>query len=352
MSVWTKNVFTVIACLAIVTGGTSVSLAQTGGYQGAFTRMGFDPVGVSIGQGVSAWPSKHLSGYWNPAFTALDSDTIRVWMNSSLLRFDRRLNSAEIRFPLPPNAGFAIQVIQAGVKDIDSRTVSGYPGDLIETGELQFSGVFGLRISEALKAGIAIKWTSSKLHESVPRSSTVGVDVGVLAHIGRMHHISVVLKDLLASYDWDTGELYGSNQRSTVKESFPTRFIVGHSVEFTKDRPFAVASEVEWRRQVQRVPEWTLEISPIGISVFSTTREELDSALLFRSGFSLAVHEKMNWRAGFSTTDVRLDPRLLFSTGFSLDPGNIPLSPKLHYSFSEEPSKSTFIHMIALDFAF
>lgn len=328
------------------------SWAQTGGYAGAFTRMGFDPVGVSMGQGISALASGGRSGYWNPAFTALNSERVSVSMNSSLMRFDRRLNTAEVRLPLPPNAGFTLQVIQAGVKDIDARSVSGYPADLLDTGELQFSGLFGVRISEALSAGIGLKWTSSNLHESVPRSSTVGVDLGLLAKVHRNHHVGVVIKDLLSSYEWDTGELYGTEQRSTVQESFPTRFILAHAASFEQNRPFSVATEVEWRHQVMRVPEWTLEISQFGISVFSTTLEEKDSALLVRSGFSLGVHERIDVRAGISTTDLRLERQLLFSTGFSLDPGRMPLSPKIHYSFSEEPSKTTFIHMIAVDFAF
>src|SRR6056297_3517158 len=76
-----------------------------GGYNGELSRIGFSPIGLSMGNAMTA--SNNFTGhsYYNPAQAAIESSTIPLLLSSALMQFDRQLHMVSANFQLPPSAG-------------------------------------------------------------------------------------------------------------------------------------------------------------------------------------------------------------------------------------------------------
>lgn len=345
-----------IAAVAFTAMLPAQGVAQTGGYAGAFTRIGFDPVGLAMGNSVSAWVGSGASAYHNPAFAAGiaggpdGSGPIRLQTGAAALSFGRRLAAFDASLPLPPSAGMRIGLLHLGIDGIDGRTQSGYPTGELSTSELQLAAAFGLRLGEAWQAGIGIKWNSSRLHEQVPRASSLAIDLGVLTRLGTRHALALTLQDLLGSYTWDTGELYGSEQSFTDTQAFPRRLRLGYHVAATERLDLTLEGEV--RTQTLLVAQRTLDFTGGYPRQVVTERERRDRSLLTRFGAAWQAVPSLTLRAGASSGDLlhRSDWRL--SSGFSIHLPDLPLRPSVHYAFTSEPQRTGSIHAASFTLEF
>lgn len=324
--------------------------SQTGGVTGYATRMGHNPIGLSMGNSLSAWATLESSALYNPALSTSIQKGVRLHPASSLMSFDRSLHSIEAGFPLPPTASLSLSVLHFRVSDIDGRSPSGYPTGSLSTSDFQLAGAFGISLSDLLKLGIGIKWNRADYHQDISAVSTIGVDLGLLIHTSERWTLAFVLQDLFASYSWDSGQLYGLEQGQSQKQSFARRIKVGSHLNL---REFLdLTSEIELRNQPFQRSSYTM-ISDFGNPFLrEIVTDETNRALIFRQGIAWKYHPNLTWRAGIETTDIRLDPEVFWSIGFSLYPPKLSFTPGIHYAYRNEPGKGSSIHAISFTFLF
>lgn len=319
--------------------------AQTGGYTGAFTRIGFDPVGMAMGNAVSAWEGSGASAYHNPAFAVRDSGSIRIQTAAAALTHGRKLAAFDATLPLPPSAGIRLGLLHMGIDGIDGRSQSGYPTGELTTSELQAAAAFALRLGPSFHAGVGIKWNSSRLHERVPRASTLAIDLGLRLRLHERHSLALVLQDLLGSYTWDTGELYGSEQSFSDSQDFPRRMRLGY--HFAASDKVNLTWEGELRRQSVLVPVRSVDLSGGYPRVSVSEEENVDRSLLTRLGAAWTVVPVLTLRGGVESGDLLFETPWRVSSGFSLRLPELPLQPVAHYAFRTEPGMAGMVHALS-----
>lgn len=324
--------------------------AQSGGGTGYANRIGHNPIGLSMGNSLSAWTDLETSSLYNPALATVNQNGVNIHPSTSLMSFDRSLHSLEVGFPLPPSASLSLTLQHFSVSGIDGRTPSGYPSGTLRTSDFQIAGAFGLSISEQLSIGIGIKWNRADYHQDISAVNTVGLDMGLLYKLSSIVTFSLVAQDLFASYSWDTGPLYGIEQGQSDKQPFGKRYKAGSHIKIRED--FDITSEVELRSQRFTRSTYVL-ISDFGEPFLRESKvDEVNTSMHFRQGIAWEYHPRFTWRAGLETTDLRLEPEIFWSTGFSVYPPNLSFNSGIHYAYRNEPGKGSSIHSVSVTFSF
>lgn len=342
-----KNLLTIFLAGCIVLGpGIIPVLAQTGGQPGEFSRMGFSPRGMAMGNAMTAVDQEGSYGYYNPAMAAIPGETIQVDISTAALKFDRQLHMVTGHFQLPPMAGLSISIINARVGNIDGRTQSGYHTDFLSTAEYQMFGNFALRFSESIWAGIGIKYNLANYHTDVPSSSGVGIDFGVRAEIASGLVAGIAIKDLLSKNDIDTAELYSTDTAVDSGQPFPTRLLLGVSYEFTDKWLMSLDFEqrLHQAKQVRTVTEQNN-----GFDQTRIIRDDVNYSTQFiRAGSRYHLHERVTFRAGVQFNDMNEESSVLPSGGFSLHLPFDRFSPSIDYAFTREPNSISNMHVFSL----
>ena len=316
--------------------------AQSGGYAGSFSRMGFSPRGMAMGNAMTAVHQEGSYAYYNPAMAAIPSDNIQLDFSTASMRFDRQLHMVTANFQLPPSAGLSLSLMNARVGNIDGRTSSGYHTDMLSTNEFQLIGNFAIRFSENVWAGIGIKYNMANYHSEIPNSQNVVIDAGFRIAILPNLAIAVAVKDLLSEYSTDSTELYGQTSGRSSSYPFPVRFITGASYEISNK--WLISADFEQRFQKSEVFKtpvfWP---SPPLIRTDQTTQSSY-----FRMGTRYLTHERVTLRGGFEYYDIGGENQLQPRGGFSIHLPNDRFSPAIDYAFVREPSQLSSMHVFAV----
>lgn len=323
-----------------------IASAQNGGFAGSFSRMGFSPRGMAMGNAMSAVHQEGSYSYYNPALAAVQREHIMADFSTAAMAFGRRLHAATAHLQLPPSAGITFSLMNASVQNIDGRTVDGYHTDFLSTNELRFAGRFGIRFSDAFSGGIGISYTLANYHIDVPGTGTVGLDFGALFRISPKLTLSAVAKDLLASYEFDTSRLYGTDQRADNTYDFPSRLVTGAAYEITKN--WLLSADVEIRLQSYQTERVTLSSDEFGEFTERSVSSETDQTTYLRTGTRYRLHERIAVRGGLRFEDIGGESALLPSAGFSLMLPYDRFSPSVDYAFVREASQLTSMHVFAL----
>ncbi len=221
---------------------------------GAFSRMGFGPRGIALGNSISAVKEGNLSAYYNPALSVFQNGN-NFSTAYTFLSLDRSLNYlnftrkfefysskdsiSEIKKPRA-TAGFGLGIINSGVSHIDARDNQGFKRDELSTSENQFFLDVAIKFSDKVAIGLGVKLYYYKLYEDVTTSS-IGFDLGAVYTFDKNWSFAFVITDLNAKYKWDTSPIY--QQEGTMTENkFPTTKRIG--VCFTEpEMKFLVSSE-------------------------------------------------------------------------------------------------------------
>ncbi|PWN06585.1 hypothetical protein [Rhodohalobacter mucosus] len=334
----------IIALLLVTQKG--LLLAQTGGYAGEFTRMGFSPRGMAMGNAMTAVTLPGSYAYYNPALAAMPGEDIQIDISTAALQFDRQLHSAAIRLPLPPTAGLSFTLLNARVRDIDGRTTDGYHSGMLNTAEYQLTGSFAVRFSKKVWAGVGIKYNHAVYHQQIPASTGIGIDAGLLIHLSSRLQAALAIRDLLGSVNIDSSELYGTDQALDRDQPFPVRSVVGLSWQVT-DR-WLLSQDTELR--FQSSTRITDEISnQNGFEVPVTRRDEQTSRSLFlRAGSQYQIHDRFTLRSGLELLDAGSENRIQPSFGFSVHLPFDRYSPAIDYAFRREPGGFSTMHVFAI----
>ena len=306
----------------------SALLAQSGGYAGSFQRLGFGPRGMAMGNAMVSVTGEGVYGYYNPALAAQNSEYRQIDISSAVMQFDRKLNMVNAHFNLPPSAGIGLYLIHAGVSDIDGRTNSGYHTQMLSTNEFQLGSQFGMRLSPYIWSGIGLKFNLARFHTELNSSRAFGADIGFLIQFTEKIFAAITIQDMLATYQWAAGDLYGDDFNITTEHSFPLRLKGG--ISYIPFDSVLFSSEFEYRFQS-----------------FPENSSGINSTFL-RLGGRYNIHERFTLRCGIRILDMNTDLTTTISTGFSIHLPFDKFSPSIDYTFTREPNKVSNLHVFAL----
>ena len=221
---------------------TAQAVSTVGGLAGAPFRLGSGARGMAMGNAMAAVIDGPIVGSDNPALVPFQSD-LHASAAYSLLSLDRRLNLLSFGQALHPNAGISIQVMNAGVGNIDLRTTDGLPNGTASTSENAFLLSFGLQPRPQIGVGVSAKILYYSLYTDV-KSTTVGFDLGFLYRITDELTFGAALLDVGSDYHWETSKIYAEQGQSTV-DRFPRRTELSLS-ETPAGWHVTAAAQVEW----------------------------------------------------------------------------------------------------------
>ncbi|CAN5195596.1 PorV/PorQ family protein [soil metagenome] len=323
------------------------AIAQAGGFTGSFSRMGFAPRGMAMGNSLTAVHQEGSYGYYNPALAAKPSEHIQLDFSSSAMRFDRQLHMVSAHFQLPPSAGISVALLNGRMGEIDGRSQSGFATETFSTNEYQLLSNFGIRFSETFWGGIGIKFNLADYHTDVTTSTSVGVDAGFFKQAGRVG-IGVAVQDLFASTQYDTSNLFGANVGGSRSNSYPTRIKFGTSYTPAELPDLLVSADYEIQVLRSEVRRESIQMSE-GRPLTTTTREEVTTNSQFiRIGSRYTFHPRFTLRAGLQALDLNHDLKLQPTTGFSLHLPFDRFTPSIDYAFVREPSQISTMHVFSI----
>lgn len=306
-----------------------ILLAQTGGAAGSFSRIGFGPRGMAMGNALSAVIDVGVYSYYNPALAASTVRGQQFDISTSLMSFDRNLHKANATFTLPPNAGMSFSVINASVSGIDGRTRSGYHTEMLSTNEFQFATSFGIRVNPRIYIGIGIKYFLADYHEALENTPSFGFGLGALYRVTDKLTMGATVQDLLAGYTWNSGIFYDDDSNTRTKDQFPIRYRFGASYKLTD--------------------KLLLALEPGMLRLPGSANSNADSIFQLRTGARYLLHERITVRAGWQIKDLQsVRTSNNFSAGFSVLLPLDLLSSSIDYAFVPEPTGISTMHVFGI----
>lgn len=321
-------------------------MAQNGGFAGTFSRMGFGPRGMGMGNAMTAVHQQGVFAHYNPALASTVTDT-EFDFSASSMSLDRQLNMLNVAFMLPPNAGINIGLIHAGVSDFDGRTVSGVPTSPFSTNEFKAFIAFGLNPGRKLSLGFSANLYYASYFDDVDNPLAFGLDIGFLYRASERLSIGGTVQDMFANYTWNTSAVYGGSL-SNRSDNFPVRFKLGAAYELPEYN-LLFSADFETRSQSSFIQERQVDVTPGQPVIRSTLTDITTGSSMIRLGTQYGIHERIDLRAGWDAGDLSyLAESQRFMGGFSL---KLPLrnfNSAIDYTFVREPEGISYMHVFAL----
>ena len=209
------NKFYKLLCVLCALCGSSAVSGESAGQAGSFLRIGLGPRAKGLGDAYTAVADNAYAPYYNPAGLAFIRSR-EAALSYGLLSFDRTFTYAGFVRPLPPQAGFAIGVLQSGCKDSDVRLSNGETTghNIDDTQYTVFLG-FGIRFTDKFAIGITPKLIYSKVYDV--SASSVGVDFGAMYKPLPQLTLGFALHELGQSLDYSRDASGFGNEKTNDK---------------------------------------------------------------------------------------------------------------------------------------
>ncbi|MCP4632796.1 MAG: hypothetical protein GY855_07700 [candidate division Zixibacteria bacterium] len=235
----------IILILALAFAGLSTisvfAESEKGGYAGAFLNYDLSARAYGMGGAYTGVAEGAAGIRYNPAgITGLKH--IHAAFTYSKLTWDRKLNYAEVIFPLPKDAVIGLSWINAGVSDVKQRNSHGeIVGDL-ENNQNSFNITFGRRVMKQMAVGVNVRYVQYNFSEIM--TSTIGIDFGVMGYfLDNNLMAGAKVSNFSSKYAWDTGDYYQTSG-TTYDEEFPKIYRFGAAYKFL-EKAFTVAADFE-----------------------------------------------------------------------------------------------------------
>jgi len=296
------------------------SSSSDGGLAGGPMRMGFGARGIAMGNAMTSVISGDVQSYYNPALVPFESDPT-VNAAYGVLSLDRTLNFLSYTKSLQPNAGFSISIINAGVGNIDGRDADGIHTETYSTSENAFMFSFGIKPASRFAFGVTAKILYYSLFTGI-KSTTAGVDIGILYLLSEEVTLGAVLQDISAKYKWDSTPLYGQ-LGSSYSDFYPLRKRIGLS--------------------------WMPKSYPV---ILSGEFESIGSAQYVRIGSEIEVYDGIHIRGGMDRIGTNAELPAKPSLGISFQTKVAHWTPSFDYAYVFEPYSPSGIHILSLALRF
>ncbi|MBI2417721.1 MAG: hypothetical protein HYV28_07425 [Ignavibacteriales bacterium] len=312
---------------------------KTNSAPGEFSRMGFLPRGIAMGNATSAVIEGQLSSFYNPAVAVFQNKN-SAQAAFSVLSLDRSLNylSFTRRFDFyssrdtganrtpRSSAGFSAGVIASGVSDIDGRDNQGFKTEALSTSQNLYFFSFANRFSKKVAIGVTVKIYYYKLYKDVTSTGT-GFDFGAIYKATDNLAFAATFMDINAKYKWDTSPIYGTDGTATTAD-FPLTIKLGSSYIFRFDDNSSLLTALE------------LESNNLG-------------RRLIRAGAEYQFMPELTLRAGLDNFVMgNADELLQPSGGFALRNPMFGVDAGIDYTFAFEQYSQSLRHTIGLSVVF
>ncbi len=324
--------------LYIIVGLTVICFAQpkfeaTNSAPGEFSRMGFLPRGLAMGNALSAVTTGNLSGYYNPALSVFQEQN-SAQTGYTFLSLDRQLNflSFTRKFEFgakdtagkpKATAGLSLGIINSGVSNIDGRDNNGFSTGPLRTSENLFFLSFANKISKKVALGFGVRFYYYKLYEGISATGT-GFDIGMVYSVSDNLKVAAVVQDLNTAYKWDTSSLFGTDGLSTTNK-FPTTKKLG---------------------AYYHIPE-------LGLKLAGEFEANSYGRKLLRAGVESIIYPGVSLRGGLDNFVLNNGDELIQPTlGFSVAQTLYGMNAAFEYAFVVEQYSGTPRHSVGLSVQF
>jgi hypothetical protein len=249
---------------------------SNGGTAGAFRRIGHSARLMGMGNCALAFPAGAESRQYNPASIAWFDKKI-VSLDMLKLSLDRKVSAIHGLVPLKPIGAIGMSWTGSGVSGIPETTTYGeYTGNKMEYTENLFSMGVAIKPSKYFSIGLGVGVNAAKFNNldadvNSVNSTSAGFDLGVVIHPHQNAWIGLSLRNLAASYDWDSSPIWDRNGEGAVVDEMPTMFGFGTGMVFLDGKLLAlleyesssvdawdIRTGVEYRGQMTGPNDWAL----------------------------------------------------------------------------------------------
>lgn len=328
--------------LSVCLAAAPSAVGQTAG---AFSRRGFGPRGISMGNAQVADVFGLGSPWYNPALAPYYSDQ-SIEASHTFLSQDRGLEYVQFLVPMPPRAGVAAGLIHAGVSDIDGRDASGYHTQDYSTDELAGYLAFGSRIGRPASVGIAFRFYRADLLPDLDPATSIGLAFGATYRLRKVWSFGVAIDDLLSRYEWDTSAVFGSSGRKTT-DQFPVRLRIGTSYRVLEGK-LVVSAEYESRFETARTTLRSIEVVGGTPRVVLTSEDRTLHSTSLRTGAEYRMADILLLRLGFDRIGEGDTSQIIPTAGFSVEQNLGDLGASFQYVFGKEPYSLGSFHVIGV----
>lgn len=194
--------------LTILLAGTVLfgSGPATGGYAGAFARIGGDARSVALAGALAADINSGYLALTNPA-SLVYVQRREVGMSYMTLPLDRSLQSLSLALHLPPSAAVGLSYLRAGDDNIQGRTRIGEPTEILTYNENMMVLSFANRLSSAISLGLNVKVLYINLGNE--GSWGFGLDLGLLYHRPSGFNLALKVQNVTGAYSWKVAASVG-----------------------------------------------------------------------------------------------------------------------------------------------
>ncbi len=228
------------------------TLAQAqGGYAGSVLRMGIAARSEAMGRAYTAVGGNPESAFYNPAAVTM-MEKRGVDLSLRALSLDRRFAFAGFSAGIRPKSkkdstsqsdslknkprkgplggGLSLSWIHASVNNIEGRDFDGVLYDTFSNNQNIFNFTFGLRVHQKVAIGLTTRILWNRFPRLGDGDVTVGarafgVDLGAMVTVTEGVWLGGVYKNINASFDWNTDQIYDRGRTTT--SPFPKTWRVG-----------------------------------------------------------------------------------------------------------------------------
>lgn len=335
----------VIAVALTVVSGLGLIHRVEAQTAGAFAQRGFGSRGISLGNAQVADVFGFGSPWYNPSLAPFYEGQ-SVEASYTFLSNDRTLEYVQFLVPMKPKAGIAAGLIHAGVSDIDGRDGSGYHTEYYSADEFAGFLAFGSRVGKVASIGISFRFYRSDLLPDLDPATSIGLAIGSTFRINDAWAVGASIDDLLARYEWDTSNVFGSSGRKTT-DDFPVRLRVGTTRQFL-DRNLLVSAEYESRLESVRITRQEIQVVGGTPRVIAVDDDRTLHSGSIRLGGEYRFADVFYVRLGFDRILDGAASEVIPTLGFSVAQQLGELGATFEYAFGREAYSLGSFHVIGI----
>lgn len=178
----------------------------TGGYAGAFLRIGTDARSVALAGALVADVNAGYLALTNPA-SLVYVQRRELGLSYMSLPLDRSIQSLSVALGLPPTAAAGLSYLRAADDNIQERDDIGQHTGTLAYNENLVALSFANLLSQSISVGLNAKLLFTNLADE--SSKGFGLDVGLFYHRPGGFNLALQVQNVTGAYSWDVAATEG-----------------------------------------------------------------------------------------------------------------------------------------------
>ncbi|MFB0515627.1 MAG: hypothetical protein ACETWG_03375 [Candidatus Neomarinimicrobiota bacterium] len=181
----------------------------TGGYAGAFARVGSDARSVALAGALVAEVNSGYLALTNPA-SLVYVQRREVGLSYMTLPLDRSVQSLSLAVGLPPTAAVGLSYQRAGDDNIQGRNSIGQTTEMLAYGENMVVLSFANRLNPTISVGLNAKLLFIDLADE--GSTGFALDLGLFYHRPGGFNLALKMQNVTGTYSWEVAASQGKRK--------------------------------------------------------------------------------------------------------------------------------------------